>query len=162
MRRIVSWHDKYFIDVFSVKLDNELKKEWTWHTDGRLIAPKSGRYVNGISQKGAQSYIKNAYVDKADGIVKCEYVCDGFNLDIHALASGHEMIYAEGPNNPADRNVSYLLERSAEKCPVYVNVLEAYKGESVISTVEASVSDGTVSVKVTEKSGKVRTLEVKI
>ena len=162
MRRIVSWHDKYFIDVFSVKSDNELKKEWTWHTDGRLIAPKSGRYVNGISPKGAQSYIKNAYVDKADGIVKCEYVCDGFNLDIHALASGHEMIYAEGPNNPADRNVSYLLERSTEKCPVYVNVLEAYKDESVISTVEASVSDGTVSVKVTEKSGKVRILEVKI
>lgn len=162
MRRVVSWHDKYFIDVFSVKSDNDLKKEWTWHTDGRLVAPKSGRYVNGISQKGAQSYIKNAYIDKAEGIVKCEYVCDGCNLDIYALADGHEMIYAEGPNNPADKNVSYLLERSTAKCPIYVNVIEAYKGESVISKVEASVSDGTVSVKVTEKTGRIRALEVEI
>ena len=160
MRRIISWQDKYFIDIFAIKSDNELRKEWTWHVDGKLLSPKEGRYINGISSKGAQSYIKNAYVNKGEGIVKCEYTHEEYKVDIHALADGLEMVYAEGPNNPADTSVSYLLERSYSKCPVYVNVIEAYKSESVIDKVEASVECGKVSVKVTEKSGKEKKLEV--
>ena len=72
------------------------------------------------------------------------------------------MIYAEGPGNPADRRVAYLLQRSYDKCPVYVNVIESYKGESVIEGVEASVSGERVSVRVTERSGKVRTLDLSL
>lgn len=162
MRRIISWHDKYFIDLFSVKSDNELKKEWTMHVNGKLLSPKEGRYVNGISSKGAQRYINNGYVNKGEGIVKCEYVNGDVKVDIYALAEGLDMVYAEGPNNPADKKVSYLLERTNDKCPVYVNVVETYKGESVIADVCATVKGGKVSVKVTEKSGKVRTLEVNI
>ncbi len=162
MRRIISWHDKYFIDVFSVKSDNELRKEWTMHIDGKLVSPKEGRYINGISSKGAQSYIKNAYINKGEGIVKCEYTHDDYKVDIHALVDGLEMVYAEGPNNPADKNVSYLLERTYAKCPVYVNVVEMYKDSSVIANVEASVKDEKVFVTVTEVSGKVRKLEVRI
>ena len=163
MRRIISWHDKYFIDVFSVKSDNELRKEWTLHINGRLLSPKEGRYVNAISSsKGAQSYIKNGYVNKGEGIVKCEYLNDDVKVDVYALADGLDMVYAEGPDNPADKNVSYLLERTEAKCPVYVNVVETYKGESVIENVEMSVCDGKVSVWVTEKSGKARNLELNI
>ena len=162
MRRIISWHDKYFIDVFAVKSDNELKKDWTMHIDGKLVSPKEGRYNNGISQKGAQKYIKNAYFSKGEGLVKCVYRHEDYTVNIHALADGLEMIYAEGPNNPADTNVAYLLERSSDKCPVYVNVVETFETESVIDKVEASVKDGAVSVKVTEKSGKVRILDLKV
>jgi hypothetical protein len=160
MRRIISWHDKYFIDVFAVKSDNELKKEWTLHVNGKLLSPKEGRYVNGISSKGAQKYINNAYVNPTEGIVKCEYVGEDCKVDVFALADGLDMVYAEGPNNPADKKVAYLLERTKAKCPVYVNVIEAYKTDSVIGRVEAEVKDGKVHVTVTEKSGKVRTLSV--
>lgn len=37
MRRILSWHDKYFIDVFSVRSDHDLKKEWTLHIDAETF-----------------------------------------------------------------------------------------------------------------------------
>jgi hypothetical protein len=162
MRRVIRFLGKYFIDVFSVKSDNELKKDYTLRLYGRNIGPKQGRYNNAIASKGAQSYIKNAYFDKAEGIVKCEYQNGDTKTDIYALADGFEMIYAEGPGNPADRKVSYLLERSFSKCPVYVNVIETYKGDSVVDKVEASVNNGKVAVKVTEKSGNVKTLELKI
>lgn len=162
MRRIISWHDKYFIDVFSVKSDNELRKEWTMHINGKLLSPKEGRYVNGISSKGAQSYIKNAYINKGEGIVKCEYTHGDCKVDIHALADGLEMVYAEGPNNPADTNISYLLERSYSKCPVYVNVIEAYKGESVIERVDAKIDGGKVAVTVVLKNGNTKHLEVNV
>ena len=162
MRRVIRFLGKYFIDVFSVKSDNDLKKDYTLRLYGRNIAPKAGRYNNTIASKGAQSYIKNAYFDKAEGIVKCEYQNGDTKTDVYALSDGFEIIYAEGPGNPADRIVSYLLERSYAKCPVYVNVIETYKGESVISNVEASVNNGKVSVKVTEKSGEIKTLDLNL
>ena len=163
MRRVISWHDKYFIDVFSVKSDNDLRKEWTMHVSAKLLSPKEGRYVNGISQsKGAQRYIKNGYVNKGEGIVKCEYVKEDLKIDLYALADGLDMVYAEGPDNPADKNVAYLLERTNAKCPVYVNVIETYKGESVIDKVELSVNGGKVCAKVTEKNGRIRTLNLEI
>ena len=162
MRRIISWHEDYFIDVFAVKSDNTLSKDWTWHVYGKNIAPKMGRYLNRFSTKKPQSLMSNAYIAKGQGMMKIEYLCDGFKMDVHTLAEGKELIYAEGPNNPADTNVSYLLERSQDKCPIYVNVIESYKDNSKISKVEASVNDGRVIVKVTEVSGRVRELDITI
>lgn len=162
MRRIISWHEDYFIDIFSVKSQNKLSKEWTWHVDGKNVAPKMGRYLNRFSQKKPQSYMSNAYIAKGEGMMKIEYLCDGFRMDVHTLADGKELIYAEGPNNPTDTNVSYLLERSYDENPVYVNVIESYKSEPKIASVKATVTDGKVTVTVTEKCGKTRTLNVDI
>ena len=162
MRRIISWHDKYFIDVFSVKSDNDLKKEWTFHVNARLVSPREGRYLNGLSSKGAQSYISNTYVTRRQGITTLHYVGEKCNLDVHTLSDGIDLMLAEGPNNPANTKVSYLIERTTEKCPVYVNVIEAYQGDPTVKSVSASVKDGKVNVTVTEASGKIRTLTVNL
>ena len=162
MRRVISWHDKYFIDVFSVKSDNDLKKEYTLHLNGRHVSPREGRYVNGINNKGAQSYIKNAYVANRDGVSKLHYTQDDVNIDVYTEATGLDLVFAEGPNNPADSKVSYLLEGTTEKSPTYVNVIETYKGESVIDSVTVERCENSVKVTVTEKRGKVRKLEVKL
>ena len=90
----------------------------------------------------------------AMGVVKTSYRNDGFNMDIYTLADGKEIIYAKGPNNPASTNVSYLLERTYEKCPTFVNVIEAHKGESIIRSVNIEKDKGAVTVTVTEKSGR--------
>ena len=154
MRRIVSWHDKYFIDVFVLKSDNTLKKEWTWHTDAEGEIPQAAEYIGKVSHKGAQSYLTEAYLYRAMGVVKTSYRNDGFNMDIYTLADGKEIIYAKGPNTPASTNVSYLLERTYEKCPTFVNVIEAHKGESIIRSVNIEKDKGAVTVTVTEKSGR--------
>lgn len=158
MRRVISWHDKYFIDVFYVESNNDLDKDWTWHVDAEAILPASARYIGRIADKGAQSYLKNGYSLSANGILKCEYVKDDFRLDIHAFTDGRELIFAEGPGNPTDRTVSYLLERTNEKCPVYVNVIEAHRNDAVIKAVDVQIKNKTVSVTVSEKCGKARSL----
>ena len=160
MRRVIRFLGKYFIDVFAVKSDNELKKDYTIRLYGEKLGAKRGVYSGELATTGAQSYIKNAYIDDPSGIVKCEYQNGEIKTDIYALADGAQMIYAEGPGNPADRTVAYLLERSYSKSPIYINVIETYKGESTIEKVEASVNCGKVSVKVTEKSGDVKTLDL--
>lgn len=162
MRRVISWHDKYFIDVFSVKSDNNLKKEYTLHLNARHVSPREGRYVNGISPNGAQKYINNAYIAKRDGVSKIHYTKEDVNVDVYSETTGLDLVFAEGPNNPADQKVSYLLERTYEKSPTFVNVIETYRGESTIASVDVVRDEKIIKVTVTEKCGKVRNLEVKL
>ena len=163
MRRIISWHDTYFIDVFSVKSENELKKEWTLHVAAKAQLPSDAEYIGKLSDKGAQSYVDHAYILKpTGGVLKSEFKKGELSLDVYTLTRNCDMIYAQAPDNPADKRVSYLLERTNEKCPVYVNVIEAHKAGGVISSVEATVENGTVCVTVTEHSGRTRSLKVNI
>ena len=162
MRRIISWHDKYFIDVFSVRSDNDLKKEWIWHINAEAELPKEAEYIGKVSDKGAGVYLGEAYSYRCDRPTKLTYRADGWCMDVHTLAEGKELILAKGPNNPATSSVSYLLERTTEKCPIFINVIEAYKSDSVITSVEMKNTDGNVEVTVTEKSGKIRELKFNI
>ena len=161
MRRVISWHDKYFIDVFSVKSDNDLKKEYTLHLNARHVSPREGRYVNGFTSRGAQKFLKNCYTTKGEGTMKLRYTGKA-NVDIYTEASGLELVFAEGPDNLADKNVAYLLERSTEKCPTFVNVIETHNGEPVIDSVKIERGEDFVKILVTEKNGKNRVLDVKI
>jgi hypothetical protein len=83
-------------------------------------------------------------------------------MDIYTLAENKELIFAEGPNNPASTKVSYLLERTYEPSPVFVNVIEAHRNDPIIDSVDISVKDDRVFVVVTEVSGRKRRLEVNI
>ncbi len=162
MRRVIAWKGDYFIDIFAVKSPNKLRKEWIWHVYGENTAPKGGRYLERLSDKKPQSYIVNAYATDGAGIMKTEFLCDGFTMDVYTLADGKEMIYAQGPNNPADTNVSYLIERSYDENPIYVNVIESYKTESKIESVKASVNGRRVTVSVTERSGEIKKLDLEL
>lgn len=162
MRRIISWHDKYFIDVFLLKSENKLRKEWTWHIDAEFEFPDDSKYIDKVSLYGAQTYLTNAHLSKTDGVLKCEYKKDSFCMDVYTLAENKELIFAEGPNNPASTKVSYLLERTYELSPVFVNVIEAHRKDPVIDSVDISVKDDRVFVVVTEVSGRKRQLEVNI
>ena len=161
MRRVISWHDKYFIDVFSVESENDLRKEYTLHLNARHVSPKEGRYINGFTSDGAQKYLKNCYTTKRDGVAKLSYRGKA-NVDVYTEASGLELVFADGPDNPADKNVSYLLERSNDKCPIFVNVVETYEKSAVIESVFVEKSEQTVKVVVNEENGKTREFKIKM
>ena len=160
MRRVVSWHNKYFIDVFFVNSDNEYTKEWTWHVDGATRVPESASFIGKLSSDGAQAYFDNAYSMQGEGIIKLSYCGKEANLDIYTLSDEKELIFCEGPNNPASSKISYLLERSKSRIPVFINVIEAYQAESVIDSVDISVLTSELVVKVRERSGKERCLKL--
>ena len=162
MRRIISWHDKYFVDIFAIESDNNLKKDWTWHVNAKNATKSEAEYIGQIAPIGPQSYFRNAYSMSKDGMIKCEYTNGDLKMDIHTHASNRELIFAEGPGNPANETVSYLIERTNEKCPVYVNVIEAYKGESIINSVKIDCLGRNIRVVVNEKCGKTRTLNIDI
>ena len=154
MRRIVRWYGKYFIDVFEVLSDNALKKEWVWHTDGVTDIPDGALSLGAPWTKEPQSKLHNAYSIPGEGVMKISYDCDGVALDIHAYAEGKEIIFARGPNNPSTSDISYLFERTCDENAVYVNVIEAHNGESLIENVNIDIQNGLVSVKIEETNGK--------
>ena len=83
-------------------------------------------------------------------------------MDIYTLAKGMDIIFAKGPSNPANKSLSYLIERPSERCPIFINVIEAYRPDSVISSVEIEKTDNSVEVTVKEKTGTIRNLSIRI
>lgn len=163
MRRIIQWYDKYFIDVFVVNAPNDFTKDYTLHVDGELVSRMEElEYMGAIRDKDPQQYLHDAYVRKAEGVVKSTYQCEGFELDVHTLADGHELIYALGPANPSVKDISYYILRSTAHETIYVNVIEAHKtGHAVIQKADILVQDKKVLVRILE-SNRERFFEVEI
>jgi len=163
MRRIVQWYDKYFIDIFVVDSPNELKKEWTWHIDGELLTKHSDtRKIASLSDKNPQAIFHDIMCHKPQGIIKNSYDCSNCKLDIHTLADGKEIIYAKGPANPSTHDICYILERTNNQNTVYVNVIEAYKEDALIDTVNIINNDSYIKVEITEKDGNKKIFEKQI
>ena len=160
MRRVISWHDEYFIDVFFVSSDNEYKKDWTLHVDADLQIPNTATYIGKISSEGAQAYLANAYISEGSGTIKLSYRGKDANMDVYTLADGKELIFAEGPDNPASGKVSYLLERTSAAAPIFVNVIETYRKDPIIESVDISIFESKLTVKVCEKAGRERCLSL--
>jgi hypothetical protein len=152
MRRRIFWQDKYFVDVFDVKSENDFKKEWTWHVDGKRITI-GNETPDIISGNTPQKYMYEIRKQDGSATVKNTYKNDDVELDIYTKADGVSLIHAKGPNNPATNDICYLLERTYEKSFTFVNVIEAHKdGDGVIKYVE--INNATVSV--TQKDGIVK------
>ncbi len=154
-RRAISWHDRYMIDVFRVESENGLRKEWCWHTVGEHQLPEGARLVGSIAESGPQSYFHDAYSVAGKGVSRITYDCGDYSVAIHADAEDKELILTYGPNNPSTDDVAYLLERSYESCPLYANVIDVYKGEPNVTDVEYLRDGGALTVRITERDGKV-------
>ena len=155
MRRAVSWRDGYLIDFFKVSGENDLRKEWVWHTDGVHALPENAKFLGSISETGAQKHLRDAYTAEYSGVARISVDCDDIKLDIHADTEGKELILAYGPSNPSTSDLSYVLERSYERCPVYANVIDVYRDEPNVRSVEYIHGETTLTVRVTETSGRV-------
>lgn len=153
MRRIIRWYDRFFIDVFEVCSDNELSKDWTFHIDGNLkTLPVGAKEEDAISSKNPQKIFHDIKsLKKADGVIKSEYDCGEFDIDIYSLSHNRELIYALGPNNPSTSDISYIIERSYDKKVVFVNVIEAHRrGEAVINSVDINLENDEITVHKTD------------
>ena len=159
MRRIVRFRDKYFIDIFKVSSDNNLNKDWTWHTVGETAIPEGVKPLERVNDKGPQSFFSEAVEKSGRGVEKISVTSEDYVLDVYAYAEEKQLIFAKGPDCPSTSLLSYLIERSKETSPVYVNVIEAHRHEeSSIDKVDISVNGDNVEVTVYEKGGKIFTV----
>ncbi|MBE7027260.1 MAG: alginate lyase family protein [Ruminococcaceae bacterium] len=138
MKRRVHWFDKYFVDIFTVESDNDLHKDWTLHINGELVnKPENATKLDKIADDGKpQSYLNNISTVEGEGVMRFDYDCGECKLSIHSFASGKDVIFAKGPNNPSIDEISYIIQRTNAKNVTYINVVEAYKDDAVVESVQ--------------------------
>ena len=83
-------------------------------------------------------------------------------MAVRTLTPGAYTVFAKGPNNPASSLVSYHMLRTFDDSPLFVNLIESYSAESIISSAVATISGDTLTIRVVEKSGKVLENSIKI
>ncbi len=160
MKRRIYWFDKYFADVFSVESDNELNKDWTLHIHGESInKPQNTEKIGKLADDTKpQSHLSDISMIKGKGIMRFDYDCGECTLSVYSVASDKDIIFAKGPNNPSTDEVSYIIERTNAKNVTYINVVEAYQGDSVVESVEY-VGDKLI---ICEKDGEKREISTQI
>jgi hypothetical protein len=104
----------------------------------------------------------DTYSVEGKGTMRFDIDCGEVKLRVHSDAEGKEMLLCYGPNNPSTSDVAYLVERSFEKCPVYVNVIELYRDEPTVRDVQIAHDGDTVTVRVAHADGseRVRTFAI--
>ena len=161
-RALLSFGD-CFIDIFSVKSKNNLRKEWILHIDGeRVKDPQNIEKPDPVSKKGPQSYLKDCTVMSGEGFRCTTYSCDGFKLDVHSYLPDCDLVFALGPSNPADSDCAYHMVRSYSDSPVFVNVIDAYRDTPTVATVSYTIDQNTHTVSVADAKGRVHTLKIEL
>lgn len=165
MRRIIQWYDKFFVDVFEICSDNDFSKDWTFHIDGNLkTGDEHAENIESISNKNPQKLLHDMKILKnQNGIVKSEYDCGEFDLDIYSVVSDRDLIYALGPNNPSTSDISYIIQRSYDKRVVFVNVMEAHKdGNKIIKSVDVDRENSKITITKNDEKKMCLSLKIKL
>ncbi len=154
MRRKIQWCDNYFIDIFHVNSNSQLPKDWTLHLDGNLITELNHtEKMNSLSSSTPHSHF-HSIIKANDDVKKLTYDCGEFDLHIHPMLNNKELIFAKGPANPATRDLSYLIERTAAENTTFVNVVETCRKEAeCIDHVDFTQNKDHIEVTITFKDG---------
>lgn len=157
MRRIILWHDEYFIEVFKVSGVKNLSIDWVLHVGGSLREHCGTEEFQGVfSSRKPFKYLKNVMSLKPERMIKGTWSFDKCDFTLYSLcANSNTVFYAEGPDNPSVRDISYMINRVVGDEALFVNVFEAHeKGEPFIKDTSVEISDGAVQISVDTKAGK--------
>ncbi len=156
MRRSIRWYGDYFVDIFEIKTENDLEKDWIWHVSADVFeAGADSVATSNPWQKNPMNIFHDVKSIMQKNKLKLSFGIDGGFLDIHAFTSNKDVFVAKGPDNPSTTDIFYVIERSFDKSVVFVNVIEAYKVSSKISKLDVNFSDGLVDIRIEEKTGRI-------
>lgn len=151
MRRIFLNTPDYFIEAFIVRGSDGRTTDWLLHPQGEAtLHPGEYREIP-LGTTEPISYMKNVRAFNRKGIVKTRWRTDVGLLTVHSFCSvPSTVIYADGPEIPMTKNLTYLIHRVNTKDEaVFVNLFSVEPEESGISNVRMSVCGHQVNVKFT-------------
>jgi hypothetical protein len=139
MKRKIAWAGRWFAEVFLTDgVSPSLSTDWVWHMDGKPAMDGERRPVENFSKKKPFSHLSEVQrltPDRTDGSFGISYTSDDVVTDIYGAETGQEIFTAVGPDNPSDRNISYLIERTHSGKSVFMHVVESYRGSRTIQKV---------------------------
>ncbi|WP_281889882.1 heparinase II/III family protein [Paenibacillus sp. YYML68] len=163
MRRLIIWHDKYFVEAFLVKNAGGQTVDWILHSRGERMVESNvtpSEELQALDTRKPLTYIQQLQRHKPNGTWHTRWSCSRCTLSLFSFCSKENtLIYGKGPDNPSVNELSYLFNRVESANDVlYVNVVEAYEGHRpyiVGATIETK-DDRQVKVVLTCEDGEVK------
>jgi len=151
MRRVFLNTPEYFVEAFLVRGTDGRTTDWLLHPQGpAALHPAEYREIS-LGSTEPISYMKNIRAFEREGIVKTQWQTDAGLLTVHSACSvPSTIIYADGPEIPMTKSLTYLIHRvNTKEEAVYVNLFSVEQGESQIENVQMDVCGHAVHVKFT-------------
>ncbi len=129
MRRRLYKTDAYLIDIFEVSgVEKKRSIDFVMHFGGKRIASSGeGKPIVSFSTKEPFSHLKEVLSLPGDAPLCTSYQCNDVYTDYYTMPFAGTTYLAEGPNNPSDKTIPFLIERSFGESVHFVHVLSSYK-----------------------------------
>ena len=127
-RRKLKWCGRYLIDVFYVDgVEDNRTIDWVMHFGGERLTRFAGEEpVERFSEKKPFKYLKNVSRLGPAGQVLSTFAVGKVKANLHSLVEQGELYFAQGPDNPSYKDISYVIHRVRGEKAVFVNLLESY------------------------------------
>ncbi len=149
MRRVFLNTPDYFVEAFLVRGSDGRTTDWLLHPQGETILhPAQYREIR-LGTTEPISYMKNILAFDREGIVKTQWETDAGLLTLHSTCSvPSTVIYADGPEIPMTKSLTYFIHRvNTKEEAIFVNLFSVEPGESRIEDVRMEVLGHQVKVK---------------
>lgn len=161
MVRRVAWTDAYFAEAFFVEsVEDGRTIDWIWHVDGVRQATADEEQVKCLSEKKPFKHLKNVTKKMTSCALPHTFTDGEITTRIHSAAFGGETIFAQGPNCPSYKSISYLIERIRAPKAVFAHVVETAKGEGCVQDATFARVEDHVCVRITHVDGTVREMKL--
>ncbi len=155
MRRAILFGDDYFVEAFLIRGAKGRVVDWVIHPQGKAELPGEEYRPAEVRIGGSvpQSFLHGARSFVPQHVTETRWYQESGTFRLFsALNRPGEMIYAEGPNNPPSKDISYAVYRTVPKDAdvVFMHVFAFGKaGEKITRVVLQEEAPGEILAEVT-------------
>ncbi len=160
-RRRMFFCDDFLVDVETVACPEKRTIDSSLHFSGELTAGmRSGaealRRMDCLGKSAAYSHLTNCVVFTADAAPALTFASEGVVTDLFRMPFEGLLIHAEGPGNPSNTVIPYVIERAEGTRACFAHVLSSRgeKDAAKVLGVEFTRNGGSLTIVVATVSGR--------
>lgn len=161
MTRTIAWSDSYFAEMFTVGgAPAGVSIDWCMHFSGERRTGAGETEAAVFSAKKPFSHFSHVKKAMEGSPFLHEQFEDGsIRTDVYSCLPTGTHYCALGPDNPSNREIHYIVERSAGPQALFLHVIETSAGEPAIADVRFLFAQCRILIEITRRSGKTETVE---
>ncbi|WP_413283570.1 heparinase II/III family protein [Vibrio sp. MA40-2] len=112
-RRSIVWLGDIAIQIDQVENPHQAQLDLIWHYRANYLPSSQNKAIDNPFTQGPLHYLSDCTTKPISGVVKEQFLVEGEEEPYQCFISANaELLFAQGPDNPATKNLSYMLCRS--------------------------------------------------
>lgn len=129
-RRQLLFCDDFIVDLETVNCPQHRKIDSSLHFSGILLSgnrpePEASAHMNRLGDAKPYSHLTDCHVFPADKTSHLTYQSENIVTDIYCMPFDGVLVLANGPGNPSDHLIPYLIERTEGTTASFAHVLSS-------------------------------------